>query len=137
MRPALNQFRIFGRKNGIVLDQGDETLMKLKGGRYKSYAEHFISPLVLANQCFGNVSTNARKFLANDFHMKAGMKHLIESFYKSIVDGSPVPIPYREIVLTSRIMDAIFSQIGVNAHNCVQNSFGGRPVKPTPAEVLQ
>ena len=50
-------------------------------------------------------------FLARDFHMKSGMKSLIESFYQSIVDGRPVPIPYREIVLTARIMDEIFDQI--------------------------
>jgi hypothetical protein len=52
-----------------------------------------------------------RRFLANDFHMKAGMHYLIESFYRSIAEGTAVPIPYREIVLTARIMDAIFSQL--------------------------
>jgi len=43
--------------------------------------------------------------------MKAGMKHLIESFYRSILHDAPLPIPYREIVLTARIMDAIFDQL--------------------------
>ena len=44
--------------------------------------------------------------------MKSGMKFLIESFYRAITDGTPPPITYREIVLTARIMDAIFAQIG-------------------------
>jgi len=39
------------------------------------------------------------------------MKYLIESFYQAIVNNSPVPIPYREIVLTAKIMDAIFLQL--------------------------
>ena len=39
------------------------------------------------------------------------MKYLIESFYRSIREDSPVPIPYREILLTSRIMEAIFNQL--------------------------
>ena len=39
---------------------------------------------------------------------KAGMRFLIQSFYQSIIEGRPVPIPYREILLTSRIIDAIF-----------------------------
>jgi predicted dehydrogenase len=129
MRPALNQFRVYGRQNGLVLDQGNETLFKLKGGRYNSYAEHFISPLVLAQQCIGNVTTNIREFLRNDFHMKAGMKHLIEAFYKSVTNGSTLPIPYREIVLTSRIMDAIFSQIGVNSRRRVGLELA--PMRPT------
>jgi hypothetical protein len=44
--------------------------------------------------------------------MKAGMKCLIESFYRSISENQPPPIPYREILLTARIMDSIFEQIG-------------------------
>ena len=39
------------------------------------------------------------------------MKELIERCYNSIRDGSPPPIPYREIILTARIMDEIFVQI--------------------------
>jgi hypothetical protein len=40
------------------------------------------------------------------------MKGLIERFYNSIRKGDPLPIPYREILLTARIMDEIFAQIG-------------------------
>ena len=39
------------------------------------------------------------------------MKELIERFYNSIRSGSPPPIPYREIILTARIMDEIFAQV--------------------------
>ena len=39
------------------------------------------------------------------------MKYLIEGFYRSIVEDGPLPIPYREILLTARIMDAIFEQL--------------------------
>src|SRR5439155_114293 len=53
------------------------------------------------------------EFLTNDLHMKSGMRYLIQSFYDSIIENAPVPIPYREILLTARIMDAIFVQLGV------------------------
>jgi len=43
--------------------------------------------------------------------MKAGMKCLIESFYRSILEGTAEPIPYREILLTAKIMDSIFAQL--------------------------
>jgi len=55
--------------------------------------------------------------------MKSGMKYLIESFYRSIVDGAPNPIPHSEILLTARIMDMIFAQLGSpqqQAGICVQ-----------------
>ena len=112
MRPSLHQFRVYGPKNGLVLDQDQETLIKLRGERYRSYLEKFIPSVMFAEQHLGNLVSNVRTFLARDFHMKSGMKYLIESFYRSIIQDTPVPIPYREILLTARIMDAIFDQLG-------------------------
>jgi len=39
------------------------------------------------------------------------MKYLMESFYNSIQEGAPVRIPYRGILLTTRIMGEIFDQL--------------------------
>jgi predicted dehydrogenase len=111
MRPGLHGFRMYGPKNGLLLDQDQETLIKFPGTRYKSYAEKFVPPILLAGQHLHNASVNFRTFLRNDFHMKAGMKFLIESFYRSIVEGVEEPIPHREILLTSRIMEAIFKAL--------------------------
>lgn len=112
MRPSLHQFRIYGPENGLLIDEDKRTLIKLPGGNFKSYAEHFIPPVLNAGQYLANFFHNARLFLAMDFHMDAGKKYLFEAFYRSITDGAPEPIPYREILLTSRIMDTIFEQIG-------------------------
>jgi len=111
MRPSLHQFRIYGPKNGIFLDDDHDILIKLRGGKFRSYAEKFLPPVLLAKQHLGNLFTNARLFLGRDFHMSSGMKCLIESFYRSIREDAAVPIPYAEILRTARIMDAIFRQI--------------------------
>jgi predicted dehydrogenase len=116
IRPSLHQFRIYGPKNGLLLDLDNETLIKLRGSRYKSYLEQFVPPLDFARQYAKGFNKNLRAFLARDFHPKAGMKFLIQSFYESIVDGKPVPIPYREILLTSRIMDSIFGNLSGDAN---------------------
>jgi predicted dehydrogenase len=115
MRPSLHQFRLHGPVNGLVLDDDEHSVIKLHGTRYKSYAEKFIPPLDFAGQQLGNFARNFNLFLKRDFHLKAGMKHLIEAFYRSITEGKPLPITYREIVLTCRIMDSIFTQIGKGA----------------------
>ena len=60
--------------------------------------------------------------------MDSGMKYLIESFYRSIRKDAPVPIPYREILLTARIMDAIFDQLSAGqsqSHLVYQGSAAG------------
>lgn len=116
MRPALHQFRIYGEKNGLILDQDQETLVRLRGKRYVSYAEKFVPPINFARQYLENFRTNLRSFMANDFHMKSGMKYLIEAFYKSIIEYTSVPIPYREILLTAKIMDDIFEQLNGQYH---------------------
>jgi len=111
MRPSLHQFRLYGTKNGLILDHDQETLIRLRGARYRSYAEKFVPPAIFAKQYLGNLKANLMTFLARDFQMKSGMKYLIESFYRSITEDAPLPIPYREILLTAQIMDAIFDQL--------------------------
>lgn len=111
MRPGLHGFRVYGPKNGLFLDQDQETLIQLRGARYKSYAEKFVPPIKFAGQYLRNLRVNLQTFLGNDFQMKAGMKFLIESFYRSILDGTPEPITHREILLTATIMDQIFEQL--------------------------
>jgi predicted dehydrogenase len=111
MRPILKYFRVFGHKNGLTVNHDQQTVIKLSGKKYKSYLEKFIPPVIFAKQYAGNFAGNVHKFLRNDFHMKSGMKFLIESFYRSISDDTPVPLSYKEILLTSKIMDEIFLQI--------------------------
>jgi predicted dehydrogenase len=124
MRPSLHQFRIYGPKNGLIVDQDQETLIKLPGSRRKSYLEQFVSPAESGRQYFANSWMNIKSFLHRDFHAKAGMKHLIESFYRSIQEDTPVPIPYREIILTARIMDAIFNQLTRDSQRVVGTAAG-------------
>jgi predicted dehydrogenase len=111
MRPSLHQFRIYGLKNGLILDQDQETLIALPGTMLKSYMEKFVAPIKLAKQYCANVTNNLKTFGKRDFQMKSGMKYLIESFYRSIREDAPLPISYREILLTARIMETIFEQV--------------------------
>ena len=110
MKPSLHQLRAYGSKNALVLDQDQETVIKISGKKLKSYAETFFPPVALAKQYVKATFTNLRLFAKNEFHMKDGMKQLIAEFYQAI-EGGPDPIPYHEIVRTARIMDSIFAQI--------------------------
>jgi predicted dehydrogenase len=114
MRPAIHEFRIYGSKNGLILDNDHDILIKLRGSKYKSYIDKFIPPIAFAKQHLSNFKANVGLFLGRDFHMDSGMKYLIESFYRSIRGSRPLPIPYREILLTAKIMDAIFAQLNGN-----------------------
>ena len=110
MRPSLHLFRVYGPRHGAILDEDQQTVIHLRGQRFKSYVEKLAPPLLCARQYVGNFWRNSRRFLARDFHVDSGKKHLFEAFYRSLSGGTP-PIPYREILLTSRIMDSIFAQV--------------------------
>lgn len=122
MRPSLHQFRIYGSKNGLLLDQDQETLIMLPGTRRKSYLEQFLTPLTLGQQYIRGAVTNVGHFLQNDFHPKAGMKYLIESFYESILNTAPEPIPAREILLTATLMDRIFAQLNTHRYSASESA---------------
>ncbi len=111
MRPFLQQFRLYGPRNGLVIDENHQTVIKLNGNSYKSYLNQFMPPLEFSRQYASNFYYNASKFLKRNFHSNIGMKFLIESFYKSIQGAGPLPFSYREIILTAKIMDQIFGQI--------------------------
>jgi predicted dehydrogenase len=117
LRPSLHQFRVYGARNGLLLDQDSETLVTLSGHRHKSVLEQLVPPAQLAQEYLRGLLTNVRRLVRSDLHPKAGLRYLIESFYRSIREDAPVPIPYREILLTARIMDRIFHELraGVSA----------------------
>ncbi|MGA8873344.1 MAG: Gfo/Idh/MocA family oxidoreductase [Candidatus Acidiferrales bacterium] len=111
MKPAIHEFRVYGPKNGLILDQDHEILIRLRGKNFKSYAEKFIPSVSFAKQHIENLATNAKLFSRRDFHMESGLRYLIERFYRSIREDAPVPIPYREILISAKIMDAIVGQL--------------------------
>jgi predicted dehydrogenase len=111
--PAPHQFRLYGPKNSLIVDDDHQIIIKIKNTDYKSYLRYFVPPFEYAKQYVGNFCRNFYKFIKKDFHLPndAALKTLIETFYRSVVNNEPLPLSYREILLTSKIMDAIFTQI--------------------------
>lgn len=109
--PPLNQFRLHGPKNTLIVDEDHQILIKECNKGYKSYLRYFLPPFEYAKQYVGNFGVNLKKFIEKDFHMPndTGLKTLIESFYHSVINSAPLPISYKEIILTSKIMDEIFA----------------------------
>jgi predicted dehydrogenase len=110
MSPIIHQFRIFGPKNSIIVDDLHQTVIKVTKN-YTSYLNHFIPPLVDAKQYLMNSMNNIRRFVKRELYFEEGRKYLIEAFYRSVSNDAPLPISYREILLTSKILDAIFEQL--------------------------
>ena len=108
---GLNQLRIYGPTGSLTTDIVAGTVVRTPNQSYKSYLTYFIPPLRNAREHFQNATRNVANFVRRRLYQDFGMKELIERFYDSIRKGAPLPIPYREIILTARIMDEIFAQV--------------------------
>jgi predicted dehydrogenase len=118
IRPSLLEFRIYGPKNGLIMDQKNHSLIKISGAAHKSYLQKIVPLHDFVRQYRRNMFDNIKLFLRRDFGMKTGLKNLIGLFYRSISEDLPVPISYKDILLTTRIMDEIFTQV-YGDNNCV------------------
>src|SRR6266516_643740 len=108
---GLNQLHLYGRAGSLSADIITGSLLRKRNRPYKSYLTYFVPPLKNAREHFRNARHNVSNFLRRRLYQDFGMKELIECFYSSIRRGDPLPIPYREILLTARIMDEVFAQI--------------------------
>lgn len=111
IKPGMNTFRVFGPKNSVTVDLTSGSVLCHKGRSYKSYLTYLVPPFVLAGEHLTNGLRNAVNIIRWRLHQDFGMKALIEGFHEAIETGDAPPIPYRDILLTARIMDAIFEQI--------------------------
>jgi predicted dehydrogenase len=111
IKPGLSQFRICGPRNSILVDQTSGSIIQNKKRNNKSYLTFFLPPLLHAREHLRNAGRNIIHFAGRKLYQDSGMTELIRRFYESIELKTPPPIPYREIILTARIMDEIFAQI--------------------------
>jgi len=111
IKPGINQLRIFGPKNSLLVDHGCGSTIRMRSGSQKSYLAYFVPPLNAAREHLRSSWVNFRNFLSQKLHQDSGMKELIGQFYESVQKSGEPPIPYREIRLTAKIMDEVFAQI--------------------------
>jgi predicted dehydrogenase len=111
IKPGINQLRICGPRNSILVDNASGSLIRNEGRSDKSYLTFFAPPLRSAKEHLRNARRNVVAFARRELYQDSGMTELVRRFYQSIRSSGPPPISYREILLTAQIMDEIFAQI--------------------------
>ena len=108
---GLNRFQIYGPVTSMTVDLMSGSVIKNKGQSYRSYHTFVVPPLNSAHQHLANAMRNAVNIVRWRMHQDSGMKELIQQLYHSISSGGPPLIPYRDLMLTARIMESIFAHI--------------------------
>ncbi len=111
IKPGLSQFRVCGPLNSVLVDQTSGSVIRNKKSNNKSYLTFFLPPFRIAGEHLRNAKRNIADFAGRKLYQDSGMTELVRRFYESIQSKTPPPIPYRQILLTARIMDEIFNQV--------------------------
>jgi predicted dehydrogenase len=110
IRPVLHQFQVFGTNGSLSLDFTSGILCANRGPRVRGVIGSLLSGYSDALRRFTYVNTNATRLTKGQFGYFSGLQFLFRSFYQSIRQDSPPPIPYDLIFRVSNLMDRVFSQ---------------------------
>ncbi|HEU6449229.1 MAG TPA: Gfo/Idh/MocA family oxidoreductase [Verrucomicrobiae bacterium] len=111
IKPSQNVLRILGPANSVTVDQSVGVLERHKLNVYRSRWSHLIPHFDHALDHFQTAGQNIYNFIRGYSRSEFGFHELVARFYHSILNEAAPPIPYREILLTARIMDEIFAQV--------------------------
>jgi predicted dehydrogenase len=110
-RPVAHFMRVYGTKNTAHIDYRFRSML-LEGKQTVPGAfGRLLPPFRSSWESLRAATHNAREFAGSRSHFFAGMNRLLSLFYESILRGTPVPIPYAEMLRVSQIMDEICAQV--------------------------
>jgi predicted dehydrogenase len=107
IRPVLHRFQVFGTEGSLELDFISGVLSADHPPRHRTALGALLSGYGDAWRRFRYASRNVVRISKGEFGYFSGLQHLIRSFYRSIVQNDPVPIPYDLILKVSRLTDCV------------------------------
>lgn len=110
-RPVGHFLRVYGTRNTAHVDWVARTVTLDASPRLPSalgrLGPAFEQALEYAREAAGNV----KMFSRSQFDYFSGLRLLVDHFYRSIRDDAPLPIPYRDMLRVSSMMDEVFRQL--------------------------
>jgi predicted dehydrogenase len=110
-RPVGHFMRVYGTRNTAHIDFTFRSMMVEGKQTVPSALGRLLPPFKSSWQSLRQASHNAREFAGSRSHFFAGLNRLLTLFYESIQRGTPVPIPYTEMLRVSQVMDEISAQV--------------------------
>ena len=111
IKPTGHFARVYGTKNTLHVDYVMRTVTLDAQSHLPSAIGRLVPAFAQGAQFLREGGKNLGRFARSDFHYFSGMNRLFAMFYESIVTGGPPPIPYRDILRISAIMDEVFRQV--------------------------
>jgi predicted dehydrogenase len=110
IKPTGHFARVYGTKNTLHVDIANRSCTLDAQTTLPSAIGRLVPAFDQGMQYLREGGRNLLRFAQSDFHYFSGLNRLIAMFYASIVDDVPPPIPYRDILRISALIDEIFRQ---------------------------
>ncbi len=111
IRPQGHFLHVYGTHNSAHVDFAARTVTLDCTAKLPSALGRLLPAFQQGLAYLREGSRNVLRFARSDFHYFSGLHHLIGLFYDSVQNDAPLPIPYREILRVSGMLDEIFRQV--------------------------
>jgi predicted dehydrogenase len=111
IKPTGHFARVYGTKNTLHVDYVMRTVTLDAQSKLPSAIGRLAPAFAQGMAFLREGGKNLARFARSDFHYFSGMNLLFAKFYESLQAGGPPPIPYRDILRISAMMDEIFRQV--------------------------
>lgn len=100
---------LYGTKAGLEVDFNAQLIRCYRSEQWPGALGKLESSASRFREAARNLRLTLGKFCGSRLHYFAGMKMLFEQFYQSILNGTPLPIEYAEMLRVTELMDRIFA----------------------------
>lgn len=111
INPFQHSLTVYGSRGTVHIDYESRSIMKAATSGLPGPFGKLVAPFHAGKECFREGAKNVFKFAKSDFHFYAGTNMLFKKFHQCISHGTEAPIPYKNILKITFIMDEIFRQI--------------------------
>lgn len=111
IKPLSQFLRIYGTRAIATIDYTSRSVIVDDGTILPTALGRALMPFTLSRKYFSCGISNLSAFRRHRFQYFAGFRKLFESFYSSIRDGGPPPIPYEHLTSTSYLVDYVNRRI--------------------------
>lgn len=110
-RPVMHALRVNGTQNTLYVDFLGRSLALEPRSGFPGAPGRLMLPFSSARQYARAGFGNLWRFAKSDFHFFAGLNSLLRLFYRSVSEGAPLPIPYRDILRVSWLIDEVIARL--------------------------
>jgi predicted dehydrogenase len=111
IKPMAHTLVVYGTKQTLTVDYNSRTVTLGAETKLPGAIGRLLSPFAQAQRYWKEGVSSTMRFARSQDHFFAGLDHLIGGLYTSILENTPPPISYQDMLWVNSVMEDVISQI--------------------------